>query len=64
MPYQWKTAYPAHAPDMHEDEDEDDKPLVRPASKKEPAKERRGPATDDEDLLPLVPPRSSSAAPV
>ena len=42
-----KPAYPAHAPDMHEDEDEDDKPLVRPASRKEPAEERRDPATGD-----------------
>ena len=48
------TAYPAHAPDMHEDEDEDDKPLVRPASRKEPAEKRRYPATDDEDLLPYL----------
>ena len=35
-----RPAYPAHAPDMHEDEDEDDKPLVRPASSKELAKEK------------------------
>ena len=42
-----KTAYPPHAPDMHEDEDEDDEPLVRPASKKELAEKRRDPATDD-----------------
>ena len=59
-----KTAYPARAPDMHEDEDEDDKPLVRPASRKEHVEKRRDPATDDEDLLPLVPPRLPSAAPV
>ena len=32
-------AYPPHAPDMHEDEDEGDKPLVRPASRKELAEE-------------------------
>ena len=38
--------------------------LVQPASRKEPAKEKRDPATDDEDLLPLVPPRLPSAAPV
>ena len=49
---------------MHEDEDEADRPLVRPASRKEPAEERRDPATDDEDLLPLIPPRRHSAAPV
>ena len=55
-----RPAYPVHAPDMHEDEDEDDKPLVRPASRKEPANEKRDLDTDDEDLLPLVPP----AAPV
>ena len=30
-----KPAYPAHLPDVHEDEYEDDKPLVRPASRKE-----------------------------
>ena len=56
-------AYPAHAPDKHEDEDED-KPLVRSASRKEPAEERRDPATDDEDLPPSVLPRLPSAAPV
>ena len=55
-----KTAYPADAPDMHEDEHEDDKPLA----KKELAKEKRDPATDDEDYLPLVPPGLPSAAPV
>ena len=49
---------------MHEDEDEDDKPLVRPASRKEPAEERRDPVIDDEDLAPLVPPRPPPAAPV
>ena len=49
---------------MHEDEDEDDKRLVRPASRKEPAEKRRDPATDDEDLQPLVLPRLPSAAPV
>ena len=57
-------AYPAHAPDMDEDEDEDDKPLVRPASRKEPAKEKSDLDTDDDDLLPLVPPRPPSTAPV
>ena len=49
---------------MHEDEDEDDKRLVLPAARKGPAEERRDLATDDEDLLPLVPPRLPSAAPV
>ena len=48
---------------MHEDEDEDDKPLVRPTTRKEPAEERRDPATDDEDLLPVVPPRPPPFAP-
>ena len=48
---------------MHEDEDEDDKPLVRPASRKELAKEKRDLDTDDEDLLLLVPPRPPPAAP-
>ena len=59
-----RPAYPAHAPDMDEDEDEDDQPLVRPASRKEPAKEKRDLDTDDEDLLPFVPPRPPPAAPV
>ena len=59
-----KTAHPAHAPDMHEDEDEDHRPLVRPASRKELAEERRDLDNDDEDLLPLVPPRPPPAAPV
>ena len=59
-----KPAHPAHAQDMDEDKDEDDKPLVRPASRKEPAKEKRDLDTDDEDLLPMVPPRSQPAAPV
>ena len=54
-----KPAYPAHAPDMHEDGDEDDKPLVRPTSRKEPLEEGRDQAIDDEDLAPLVPPRPS-----
>ena len=53
-----------HASDMHEDEDKDDKPLVRPASRKEPAQERRDPATDNEDVLPLVAPILPSAAPM
>ena len=38
-----RPAYPGHAPDMYEDEDVDDKPLVRPASRKEPAKEKARP---------------------
>ena len=59
-----RPAYPAHAPDMDEDEGEDDKPLVRAASRKEIAKEKRDLETDDEDLLPSVPPRSPPAAPV
>ena len=33
-----RPAYPAHAPDIDEGKDEDDKPLVRPASRKEPRK--------------------------
>ena len=49
---------------MHEDEDEDDKPLVRAASRKELVKEKRDLDTDDEDLLPLVRPRQTPAAPV
>ena len=35
-----KPAYPAHAQDMHDDEEEDEKPLVRPASRKETSKEK------------------------
>ena len=40
--------------DMHEDKDEDDKPLVRPTARKEPLEEGRYQAIDDEDLAPLV----------
>ena len=47
---------------MHEDEDEDDQPLVRPASRKEPVEERREPATDEEDPAPFVLPRLPPAA--
>ena len=47
-----KPAYPAHALDMHEDEDEDDKPL----------EEGRDQAIDDEDLAPLVPSRPPETA--
>ena len=43
---------------------EDDDPLVRPTTRKEPVEERRDPATDDEGLLPLVTPRLPSAVPV
>ena len=53
--------YPAQAPDMHEDEDEDDKPLVR-TTRKESLEERRGRAIDDEDLAPLVPSRPPEIA--
>ena len=35
---------------MHEDEDEDDKPLVRPTTRKEPLEEGRDQSIDDEDL--------------
>ena len=59
-----RPAYPAHAPDMDEDKDEDDKPLVRPASRKEPPKEKSDLDTDDEDLLLLVLPRPPPAVPV
>ena len=55
---------PAHAPDMHEDEDEGDQPLVQPASRKERAEERRDLAVDGGDFVPLVPPRLPPAAPV
>ena len=44
---------------MHEDEDEDDKPLVRPTTRKEPLEEGRDQAIDDEDPAPLVPLRPS-----
>ena len=35
-----RPAYPAHGPDTDEDNDEDDQPLVRPASRKELGKEK------------------------
>ena len=54
---QRKPAYPAHAPDMHENEDEDDKPLVRTTTRKEPHEEGRDQSIDDEDLARLVIPR-------
>ena len=54
-----KPAYLARALDMHEDEDEDDKPVVRPTTRKEPLEEGRDEAIDDEDLATLVPPRPS-----
>ena len=44
---------------MHEDEDEDNKPVVRPTTRKEPLEEGRDQAIDDEDLAPLVPWRPS-----
>ena len=50
-----KPAYPAHAPYLHEDEDEDDEPLVRPTTR--PLEEGRDQTIDDEDLAPLVPQR-------
>ena len=74
-----KPAYPAHAQDKHEDDDErllaqrdhtvvsddgDDQLLVQPAPRKEPAEERRDPATNDGHLAPFVPPRPPPAAPV
>ena len=49
---------------MHEDEDEDDQPLVRPASRKEPTEDGRDPSIVDGDLVPFLPPRLPSAAPV
>ena len=67
-----KPAYPALAQDMREDEDDrhlaqrdhsvvsddgDGQPLVQPAPRKEPAEERRDPASHDGDLAPFVPPR-------
>ena len=49
-----------HALDMHaEDEDEDDKPLVRPTQRKEALEKGRDQAIDDEDFAPLVSPRPS-----
>ena len=44
---------------MNEDEDEDDKPLVRPTSRKEPLEEGRDQAIDDEDFVLMVPSRLS-----
>ena len=49
-----RPASPAHTPDMDEDKDEDDKPLVRPSSKKELAREKSCVDTHNEDLLPMV----------
>ena len=57
-------AYPAHAPDMHEDEDGRWQTTRAASIKEGTCWERRDPTTDDEDLLPLVPPRLPSAAPV
>ena len=54
-----KPAYPAHTPDMDEYIDATHKPLVRPASRKEPAEEKRDLDTNDEDFSLLL-----SAAPV
>ena len=54
-----KPAYPVQALDMHEDEEKDDKPLVRPTTRVGPLEEGRDQATDDEDFPPLVPPRPS-----
>ena len=45
-------------------DDEDDQPLVRPATRREPSEKRRDQSTDDGDLAPLVPPRPSPAAPL
>ena len=59
-----RPAFPAHTPDMDEDKDEDDKPLVRPSSKKELAQVKSCVDTHNEDLLPMVPPRPPPAAPV
>ena len=44
-------AYPAHAPNMDEDEDEADKSLVRPASRNDTAKAKRDLDTDYEDFF-------------
>ena len=53
-----KSAYPAHAQDMHEDEDEDDKPLALPTTRKDPLEARRDQTIDDEDLAPPRPPET------
>ena len=42
-----KPANRDHAPDMHQEENEDDKPLVRPTTRQEPLEEGRGQAMDD-----------------
>ena len=44
---------------MHEDEDENEKPLVRLTSRKESLEEGRGQAIDSEDVASLVPSRPS-----
>ena len=56
-----KPAYPAHTLDMHEDENEDDKPLARPTTRKESIEERAL-AIDDEDLAPQIPSRPPEIA--
>ena len=72
-----KSAYPARPQTICEDEDdgslvqpdhavasdnENDQPLVRPATRKEPSEERRDQTTDDGDLAPLAPPSPSPVA--
>ena len=46
--------YPDHALDMHEEEDEDYIPLVRPTKRNEPHEEGCDQAVDDEDFALLV----------
>ena len=49
-----KPAYPAHALDMREDEDEDDKPHVRPTTRQEPLEEGRDQVIVNEDFAPVA----------
>ena len=48
-------AYPAHALDMHEDEDEDEKRFERPTTRKEPLEEGRDQVIDDKNLAVWFP---------
>ena len=47
---------------MHEDEDENEKPLARLTSRKVSLEEGRGQAIDDEDVAPLFPSRPPETA--
>ena len=58
-----KPANPDHAPHMHEEENEDDKPLVRPTTRKDPLEEGRDQAMDDAQRWILLCVHRNSAGP-